>query len=68
MLNINHLEAELQQYLKDNPHLIPIQERLNKELNAVPEQYRMTIVAKHIAWNLEELEIELKLLQYLCCA
>lgn len=56
---------ELQLFLKQNPNLQTLQNRLENEMDSVPDEYRMTILAKHIAWNLEELETELKLLQML---
>lgn len=54
---------ELKTFLKKHPHLMSYQIRLEKEMNSVPDNYRLTILAKHIAYNLEELETELKLLQ-----
>jgi hypothetical protein len=54
---------ELKLFLEEHPHLKPYQIRLKKEMDAVPEEYRLTVLAKHIAWNMEELETELRLLQ-----
>lgn len=36
---------------------------LEREMDQVLPEYRMMVVAKHLAWNLQELEVELKLLQ-----
>lgn len=54
---------ELKLFLEEHPHLKPYQIRLKKEMDTVPEEYRLTVLAKHIAWNMEELETELRLLQ-----
>ena len=54
---------ELQNFLEQHPHLKRFQMRLESEMDAVPPEYRLMVVAKHLAWNLEELETELKLLQ-----
>jgi hypothetical protein len=54
---------ELKILLEQNPKLRVYQNMLEKEMNSVPEEYRLVILAKHIAWNLEELETELKMLQ-----
>jgi len=54
---------ELKILLEQNPKLRVYQNMLEKEMNSVPEEYRLAILAKHIAWNLEELETELKMLQ-----
>jgi len=56
---------ELKLFLKQHPHLQTLQDRLESEMNSVPDEYRLLVLAKHIAWNLEELETELKLLQIL---
>jgi hypothetical protein len=54
---------ELKLFLEQHPHLKPYQDRLEREMNSVPEKDRLSVLAKHITWNLEELEIELRLLQ-----
>lgn len=54
---------ELELLLKQYPHLRAYQRTLEIEMDSVPEEYRLAILAKHIVWNLQELEIELKLLQ-----
>lgn len=56
---------ELKLFLEKHPHLQTLQNRLESEMDAVPDEYRMLVVAKHLAWNLEELETELKLLAVL---
>ena len=56
---------ELKEFLKMHPHLQTLQNRLESEMDAVPDEYRLTVLAKHMAWNLEELETELKLLNAL---
>ncbi len=54
---------ELKLFLEQHPHLMSYQVRLQKEMDSVSEKHRMAILAKHIAWNMHELETELKLLQ-----
>ena len=54
---------ELKLFLEQHPHLMTYQARLQKEMNSVSEEHRIAILAKHIAWNVHELETELKLLQ-----
>lgn len=54
---------ELKLFLEQYPHLKSYQLHLKKEMDSVPEKYRMTILAKHIMWNLEELGTELELLK-----
>jgi hypothetical protein len=54
---------DLKLFLERHPHLQTLQDRLEREMDSVPEEYRLTVLAKHLAWNLEELETELKLLQ-----
>ena len=56
---------ELKLFLKQYPHLQTLQNRLESEMDAVSDEYRMLVVAKNLAWNLEELETELKLLTIL---
>jgi len=56
---------ELKEFLEKHPHLQTLQNRLESEMDSVPEEYRLAILAKHMAWNLEELETELKLLNFL---
>ena len=56
---------ELEIFLKNNPRLMAYQEKLEREMDSVPEEFRLVILAKHILWNLDELETELKLLQSL---
>ncbi len=56
---------ELKLFLEKHPHLQTLQDRLEREMDSVPEEYRLTVLAKHLAWNLEELETELKLIQVL---
>ena len=55
--------GELELFLQQYPQLRAYQKKLEIEMNSVPEEHRTVIVAKHIAWNLQELETELKLLQ-----
>ena len=54
---------ELKLFLEQHPHLKSYQIRLKKEMDSVPDEYRMAILAKHIVWNLEELGTELELLK-----
>ena len=54
---------ELKLFLQQNPHLQKFQSRLEKEIDAVTEQYRLMVLAKYLVINLEELEIELRLLE-----
>lgn len=54
---------ELKLFLEQHPHLLPLQERLEREMNSVPDEYRLAVLAKHLAWNLEELATELQLLR-----
>ena len=54
---------ELIEFLEQHPHLKSYQDRLERDMNRVPEKDRLKVLAKHIAYNMEELEIELKLLQ-----
>jgi hypothetical protein len=54
---------ELKEFLEQHPHLQTLQDRLESEMDSVPEEYRLVVVAKHLAWNLEELDTELKLLR-----
>jgi hypothetical protein len=54
---------ELKMFLEEHPHLIPYQIRLEREMNLVPDADRLKVLAKHIIYNLQELEIEFKLLQ-----
>lgn len=54
---------ELKIFLEQHPHLMSYQIRLEKEMNSVPDVDRLKVLAKHIIYNLQELEIELKLLQ-----
>jgi hypothetical protein len=54
---------ELKILLEQNPKLKAYQSMLEKEMDSVPEEHRLTVLAKHIAWNLEELETELIMLK-----
>lgn len=54
---------ELKLFLEQHPHLQTLQNRLESEMDSVPDEYRLVVLSKHIAWNLEELETELRLLQ-----
>lgn len=56
---------ELKNFLQQHPHLQAYQDRFDKEMSEMPDEYRFTVIAKHLAWNLQELEVELKLLQVL---
>ena len=56
---------ELKEFLKKHPHLQTLQNRLESEMDAVPDEDRLTILAKHMVCNLDELETELKLLTIL---
>jgi len=53
---------ELKKFLEKHPHLRTFQDRLESEMDAVSNEDRLIVLAKHVAYNLEELEIELKLL------
>lgn len=54
---------ELQKFLEEHPHLKLMQMHLESRMDSVPEEYRLVVLTKHLAWNLKELEIHLKLLQ-----
>ena len=62
---MNTPEENLRLFLQQNPELKFYQMRLENEMNQVSAEHRMAIVAKHMAWNLQELETELTLLQHL---
>lgn len=54
---------ELKEFLDQHPHLQALQDRLEREMDSVPEEYRLLVLEQYLAWNLEELDTELKLLQ-----
>lgn len=54
---------ELKLFLEQHPHLQSFQDRLENEINSVPEQYRIMVLSKYILCNLEELYTELILLR-----
>jgi len=54
---------ELKLFLEQHPHLQPIQNRLETEMNSVPDEYRMLVLMKYLAYNLDELNTELHLLR-----
>ena len=54
---------ELKTFLEKHPHLMSYQIRLEKEMNSVPDADRLKVLAKHMVYNLQELEVEFKLLQ-----
>ena len=56
---------ELKLFLQEHPHLQTLQNRLEREMDSVPEEYRLMVLAKYMVINLEELEIELRLLELL---
>lgn len=56
---------ELKLFLEQHPHLQTLQDRLESEMDSVPDEYRLMVLAKYITWNLEELATELTLLQVL---
>lgn len=56
---------ELKLFLQEHPHLQTLQNRLEREMNSVPDEYRLMVLAKYLVINLEELEIELRLLELL---
>lgn len=56
---------ELKLFLEQHPHLQALQDRLESEMDSVPDEYRLVVLAKYLVWNLEELTTELTLLQVL---
>lgn len=56
---------ELKLFLQEHPHLQTLQNRLEREMDSVPDEYRLMVLAKYMVINLEELEIELRLLEML---
>jgi len=56
---------ELKLFLEQHPHLQTLQNRLEREMNSVPDEHRLMVLAKYMVINLEELEIELRLLELL---
>ena len=56
---------ELKLFLQEHPHLQTLQNRLEREMDSVPDKYRLMVLSKYLVMNLEELEIELKLLELL---
>ena len=56
---------ELKLFLQEHTHLQTLQNRLEREMDSVPEEYRLMVLAKYMVINLEELEIELRLLELL---
>jgi|688.fasta_scaffold247583_2 hypothetical protein len=56
---------ELKLFLQEHPHLQTLQNRLEREMDSVPDEYRLMVLAKYMVINLEELEIELRLLELL---
>lgn len=53
---------ELKLFLEQHPHLQTLQNRLEREMDSVPNEYRLMVLSKYLVMNLEELEIELRLL------
>jgi len=56
---------ELKLFLEQHPHLQTLQNRLEREMDSVPDEYRLMVLSKYLVMNLEELEIELRLLEML---
>lgn len=58
-------EENLRLFLQQHPELRFYQMRLENEMNKVAPEHRMAVIAKHMVWNLQELEVELTLMQHL---
>ena len=56
-------ERDLENFLMENPKLIPFQRRLEREMIGLDSTGRMAIISRYILDNMDELKIELKLLQ-----
>jgi hypothetical protein len=56
-------EQELERFLFENPHLYPLQRKIDRILNSVPDNKRNTVMLGLILDNLDQLSTELKLLQ-----
>lgn len=56
---------QLEKFLKDNPQLLPMQKKIDKILNNLPEEARLGMICYLLADSLEELHIELTLLEQL---
>jgi hypothetical protein len=61
---MNKAERELEEFLLKNPHLANVQRKLEKEMDQAPDQYRILVVMRRLADNLDELKTELELLKF----
>lgn len=63
-IQLNKARQELDEFLANNPELVPYQMRLNEYMGAGKnQQERMQILARHITDNLIQLQSELMLLK-----
>lgn len=53
-------ELELEQFLKDNPSLVPFQRMLDIEMEGKTSEERMQILTNHILNKMEELNLEME--------
>lgn len=60
---MNNAERDLENFLMENPKLIPFQRRLEREMIGLDSTGRMAVISRYIFDNMDELKIELKLLQ-----
>lgn len=63
-MNLNKAKQELNEFLMQNPELIPYQMSLNEYMSrGRTPQERMQILARHMTENLIELQLELFMLK-----
>ena len=63
MSDLNKAQNELVAFLIKNPNMLPLQEKIEKQLNSVPEHYRVNVIARLLIDSLDEMVTELKMLQ-----
>jgi hypothetical protein len=64
-VSLNKARQELDEFLANNPELVPYQMRLNEYMSVGKNpQERMQILARHMTENLIELQSELMLLKH----
>ena len=64
MISLNKARQELDEFLTENPELVPYQMRLNEYMSVGKNpQERMQILARHMTDNLIQLQIELLILK-----
>jgi hypothetical protein len=63
-IQLNKARQELNEFLANNPELVPYQMRLNEYMGAGKNpQERVQILARHITDNLIQLQVELFMLK-----